>query len=106
MAGAGRPLAVVNIARVEVSQGFPRAICTLWCRGEHHRKGEKQPLVTCNKSAVKTAEHAVRNLRLKIETEHAGCIAAAEVAHSVALPPEIGRIRVPEGPRVRRDKSR
>jgi len=80
-------LAVVDVARVEVSQGFHRAICTLWCRGEHQKKGERQPLVTCNKSTVKTAEQAVRNLRLKIEAEHAGCLAAAEVARAAAAGP-------------------
>jgi len=80
-------LAVVDIARVDTAHGLPRAICTLWCKCEHEKKAEKQPQVACNKKTITTVEQAVRNLRLKIETEHAGCIAAAEVARAAAAGP-------------------
>ena len=87
MAGAGRASSREYRSSGGVS-GLPsRHLHAVVQRGEHHKKGEKQPLVTCNKSTVKTAEQAVRNLRLKIETEHAGCIAAAEVARAAAAGP-------------------
>ena len=65
----------------------PSFLCTLWCSGEHPKKGDKQPQVTTNKSTVKTVEQAVRNLRLKIQTDHTGCLAAAEAARAAAAGP-------------------
>ena len=65
--------------------GTGRIICNLWCSGQHDQK-DKQPCVPLNKkpstdaSAVPNYLVAAEKLRMKIEAEHAGCLAAAEAA--------------------------
>ena len=79
--------------------GTGRIICNHWCSGGHLQK-DKQPHVALNKkpstdaSAVPNYLVAAEKLRIKIETEHAGCLAAAKAARAnsgVAAPhPEEG----------------
>ena len=69
------------------SNGTGRVICNLWCSACHAQK-DKQPQVPLNKkpstdaSAVPNYLVAAEKLRLKIEDEHAGCLAAAEAARA------------------------
>ena len=69
------------------SNGTGRVICNLWCSA-HHAQKDKQPHVPLNKkpstdaSAVPNYLVAAEKLRIKIETEHAGCLAAAEAARA------------------------
>ena len=66
-------------------KGIGRVICNLWCSAQHEQK-DKQPHVPLNKkpptdpTAVPNYLVAAEKLRIKIETEHAGCLAAAEAA--------------------------
>ena len=67
--------------------GTGRVICNLWCSA-HHVQKDKQPCVPLNKkpstdaSAVPNYLVATQRLISKIETEHAGCLAAAEAARA------------------------
>ena len=67
--------------------GKGRVICNIWCRRQHERK-DQVPCVPINKkpssdaSAVPNYLVAAEKLRLKIEDEHAGCLAAAEAARA------------------------
>jgi hypothetical protein len=69
------------------SGGTGRVICNLWC-GAHHDQNKKQPCVALNKkppsdpSAVPNYLVAAQKLRMKVEAEHAGCLAAAEAARA------------------------
>ena len=86
-------LVVVNTARSEVVRDKStrqagrekhRVICTLWCGHTHPAGDMKQPTVTCNQSTVPSIEYAVRAVRLKIQENHAGCLAAAQAARAAA----------------------
>ena len=74
-------------AKVDGKKDRGRIICNLWCSGQHHQK-DKQPAVSLNKKSLNDLKAvpnylvAAEKLRLKIEQEHAGCLAAAEAAKS------------------------
>ena len=74
---------------IDKSRGtaIDRVICSLWCGSTHEAGDRRQPSVKCNQSTVPSVEHAVRALRLKIERDHSGCLAAAEAARAAAAAP-------------------
>ena len=86
-------LPVVRSAKAEPKPHLGRVICNLWCGAAHVERGEralKQPLVRINKKPSTDAASvpnylvAAEKLLVKIETEHAGCLVAAEAAKAKA----------------------
>ena len=77
-------LPVVDAIKIDIVHGDCRAICTMWCKGEHSKKAEKQPQVICNKSTCTTPEAAMRKLRANIVDDHASCVEAAQAARLAA----------------------
>ena len=81
------PAAARGFIDEKYSNGTGRVICNLWCSACHAQK-DKQPQVPLNKKpstdalAVPNYLVAAEKLRLKIEDEHAGCLAAAEAARA------------------------
>lgn len=82
-------LAVVDTVRFDTvkekahqQRSTDRAICTLWCGSTHPAGDLRQPSVKCNQGTCPDIEHAVRALREKIASKHAGCLAAAEAARA------------------------
>lgn len=81
-------LPVVKDAHCERRRnGQERVICNLWCSAQHNGT-KKQPEVALNRkppsdpTAVPNYLVATERLILKIQAEHAGCLAAAEAARA------------------------
>ena len=83
-------LPVVKQAKAESKPHLGRVICNMWCGGEHGASSLKQPQVTLNAKAAgdpaAVGDHiiAAQRLLVKIENDHAGCVAAAEAAKAKA----------------------
>ena len=86
-------LPVVKDARCDPKYStYGRVICNMWC-GPTHEARDKQPHMPLNKkssddpTAVPNYLVAAEKLYKKIESEHAGCVAAAEAARIAAAAP-------------------
>ena len=85
-------LPVVNgLARCDEkhNNGAGRVIVNLWCRGCHEAK-DKQPYIGLNRkppedgSAVPSYQVAAERLLSVVESKHAGCVEAAQLARAAA----------------------
>ena len=83
-------LPVVNgLARCDEkhNNGAGRVIVNLWCRGCHEAK-DKQPYIGLNRkppedgSAVPSYQVAAERLLSVVESKHAGCVEAAQLARA------------------------